>query len=96
VGNPQESVCAMTQAKPVPPNGLPTYRLLTGPDDAAFCRRVSEALAMGYLLYGSPAAAFNGENVIVAQALIWPTVNVAAPLCEGLRPTSKRRRKRAS
>ena len=59
---------------PSPPKGLPTYRILTGPDDAAFCRRVSEALALGYLLYGSPAATFNGENVIVAQALIWPSV----------------------
>jgi hypothetical protein len=26
------------------------------------------------MLYGSPAATFNGENVIVAQALIWPTI----------------------
>ncbi len=55
-----------------PPDGLPTYRLLTGPDDAAFCKRVSEALAMGYMLYGSPAATFNGSQVIVAQAVIWP------------------------
>lgn len=48
------------------------YRLLTGPDDDAFCRRVSEALALGYDLYGSPAATFDGERVIVAQALLWP------------------------
>jgi hypothetical protein len=57
-----------------PPDGLPAYRLLTGKDDAAFCRRVSEALAMGYKLYGSPAATFNGQDVIVAQAIVWPTV----------------------
>lgn len=56
-----------------PPNELPIYRVLTGPDDANFCRRVSEALALGYTLYGSPALTFNGENVIVAQAIIWPT-----------------------
>lgn len=56
-----------------PPDGLPVYRLLTGPDDAAFCRRVSEALALGYELYGSPAAAFNGKEVIVAQAIMWPS-----------------------
>ncbi len=56
-----------------PPNDLPTYRLLTGPDDAVFCRRVSEALAMGYVLYGSPAATFNGRQVIVAQAVVWPS-----------------------
>ena len=56
-----------------PLDGLPIYRLLTGPDDAAFCRRVSEALALGYELYGSPAATFNGKEVIVAQAIIWPS-----------------------
>ncbi len=55
-----------------PPHDLPIYRLLTGPDDASFCRRVSEALALGYVLYGSPAATFDGEHVIVAQAIIWP------------------------
>ena len=60
-----------------PPNGLPTYRLLTGPDDAAFCHRVSEALGLGYKLYGPPAATFNGETVIVAQAIIWPSVEAA-------------------
>jgi hypothetical protein len=60
-----------------PPNSLPAYRILTGPDDAAFCHRVSEALALGYELYGSPAATFNGTHVIVAQALVWPTVRRA-------------------
>ena len=63
-----------------PPNGLPTYRVLTGPDDAAFCIRVSEALALGYRLYGPPAATFDGKSVIVAQAVIWPTVEVAVPV----------------
>ena len=55
-----------------PPDGLPIYRLLTGKDDAAFCRRVSEALGLGYVLYGDPAATFNGTDVIVAQAIVWP------------------------
>ncbi|MGW3967028.1 DUF1737 domain-containing protein [Amycolatopsis sp. NPDC005003] len=55
-----------------PPNGLPRYRLLTGPDDAKFCHRVSEALELGYRLYGSPAATYDGEQVIVAQAVLWP------------------------
>lgn len=64
---------AMTSATNMPPDGLPIYRLLTGPDDASFCHRVSEALALGYALYGSPAATFNGERVIVAQALLWPS-----------------------
>jgi len=63
----------MTQTTTLPPDGLPTYRLLTGPDDAGFCHRVSEALALGYQLYGSPAVTFNGENVIAAQALLWPS-----------------------
>jgi hypothetical protein len=54
------------------PNNLPIYRVLTGPDDDTFCRRVSEALALGYVLHGSPAATFDGKTVIVAQALIWP------------------------
>lgn len=54
------------------PDDLPIYRLLTGPDDDSFCRWVSEALALGYVLYGSPAATFDGKRVIVAQALIWP------------------------
>ncbi|QEL54909.1 DUF1737 domain-containing protein [Chromobacterium paludis] len=61
-----------------PPDGLPAYRLLTGPDDSAFCKRVSEALALGYRLYGSPAATFNGERVIVAQAVLWPGADHAA------------------
>jgi len=60
-----------------PPDGLPTYRLLTGPDDAAYCRRVSEALALGYRLYGPLAATFDGQNVIVAQAIIWPSIETA-------------------
>ena len=59
-----------------PPNGLPRYRLLTGPDDASFCHRVSEALALGYQLYGSPAATFDGARVIVAQAILWPSATV--------------------
>jgi hypothetical protein len=58
-----------------PPEDLPLYRLLTGTDDEAFCRRVSEALALGFQLYGSPAATFNGKEVIVAQAVLWPDNN---------------------
>jgi len=30
------------------------YRYLTGPDDASFCHRVTEALSRGWLLYGRP------------------------------------------
>ena len=55
-----------------PPNGLPVYRLLTGPDDAEFCRRVSEALALGYRLYGSPSIACSAGKTVAAQAVVWP------------------------
>jgi hypothetical protein len=54
-----------------PPNGLPRYRVLTGPDDETFCRRVSDALDLGYRLHGGPVVTFNGERVVVAQALLW-------------------------
>jgi hypothetical protein len=54
-----------------PPDNLPRYRLLTGKDDAEFCRRVSEALTLGYMLYGSPAITLNGEHAVVAQAVVW-------------------------
>jgi hypothetical protein len=56
------------------PNGLPRYRLLTGPDDEAFCRRVSEALELGYELYGDPAISLDAGRVVVAQAVIWHQV----------------------
>ncbi|WP_285727555.1 DUF1737 domain-containing protein [Psychromicrobium xiongbiense] len=49
-----------------------TYRLLTGPDDHAFCERVSAALAEGYVLHGSPSVTFNGTSVIAAQAVVLP------------------------
>ncbi len=62
-----------------PPNDLPIYRLLTGKDDDAFCRRVSDALALGYRLNGSPAATFNGEHVVVAQAIVWPCAETDRP-----------------
>jgi hypothetical protein len=60
----------MTEA----PNGLPRYRLLTGPDDDAFCRRVSEALDLGYELYGNPAISLDAGRAVVAQAVIWNQV----------------------
>ncbi|WP_433312838.1 DUF1737 domain-containing protein [Micromonospora sp. CA-269861] len=48
------------------------YRLITGPDDAEFCARVSALLDQGYQLHGSPALTFDGERVIAAQALVLP------------------------
>ncbi|MDE0727456.1 MAG: DUF1737 domain-containing protein [Alphaproteobacteria bacterium] len=56
----------------MPDTERPSYRLLTGLDDHPFCVRVSEALADGYVLYGSPACTYDPEQgrVIVAQAVI--------------------------
>ena len=56
-----------------PPNGLSRYRVITGPDEDGFFERVSEMLALGYELHGSPAIAFNGQMVLVAQAVSWPS-----------------------
>ena len=57
-----------------PPNGLPRYRLLTGTDDEAFCRRVSDALDLGYQLYGDPAISLDAGRAVVAQAVVWNEV----------------------
>ncbi len=48
------------------------YRLLTGPDDAEFCARVSQLLDEGYELYGSPAITHDSGRTIVAQAVLLP------------------------
>ena len=55
------------------PEDRPIYRLLTGKDDRAFCERVSEALAQGWRLYGSPAMSYDALNghMKVAQAVVW-------------------------
>jgi len=47
------------------------YRLLSGPDDAAFCHRVTEALSRGWKLHGNPAMTFDPKRngTIVAQAI---------------------------
>ncbi|WP_433565480.1 DUF1737 domain-containing protein [Nocardia sp. CA-151230] len=47
------------------------YRLITGPDDATFCERISALLDEGYRLHGSPAVTFDGTSVIAAQAVVW-------------------------
>ena len=54
-----------------PPDGLPRYRILTGVDDADFCRRVSEALDLGYALHGAPSITFDGTDVRCGQAVVW-------------------------
>ncbi len=74
---PVKAVAAKSAAKPAgaKPAAAPkvekkAYRLLTGIDNDQFCQRVSDALADGYVLYGSPAITFNGKNNIVAQAIV--------------------------
>ena len=65
--------------RPVDPgdgDGRLRYRLLTGPDDSTFCERVSQALAEGYRLHGSPALTFDGNRVVAAQAVV---LDVPAP-----------------
>lgn len=60
------------------PEDCPIYRLLTGKDDRAFCDRVSEALAQGWRLYGSPAMSYDpvAECTKVAQAVVWHEADV--------------------
>jgi len=50
-----------------------SYRFLSGPDDAAFCQRVSDALAEGYVLYGSPVMVVDNGVRIVGQAIVLPS-----------------------
>lgn len=47
------------------------YRLLTEDDTSAFCHKVSEALAKGWDLHGSPAYAFDAARGVMrcAQAV---------------------------
>lgn len=46
------------------------YRVLSGPDDRKFCERVSAALDDGYRLHGSPSLSFDGDRLVVAQAMV--------------------------
>jgi hypothetical protein len=47
------------------------YRLITGPDDNAFCHRVTLALNKGWSLHGSPALTYDPvqERTVCAQAV---------------------------
>ena len=49
-----------------------SYHFLSGVDDAAFCQRVSDFLAEGYILYGNPVMVMDDGNRIVGQAVILP------------------------
>ncbi|MDF2379682.1 MAG: DUF1737 domain-containing protein [Candidatus Gracilibacteria bacterium] len=46
------------------------YRLITGPDDANFCFRVTEALNKGWELHGAPTLTHDGKTAIAGQALL--------------------------
>jgi hypothetical protein len=48
------------------------YRLLTGEGDAAFCKKVSEALNRGWELCGSPAMTFDAASgrLVAGQAVV--------------------------
>ncbi|MFH5878920.1 DUF1737 domain-containing protein [Arthrobacter sp. NA-172] len=63
---------------PEPTKEKLSYRLITGPDTQEFCERISTALAEGYVLHGSPAATFDGTEVIVAQAIVLPAAIASA------------------
>jgi len=49
-----------------------SYHFLSGVDDAAFCQRVSDVLAEGYILYGNPIMVTDNGSRIVGQAVILP------------------------
>jgi hypothetical protein len=51
---------------------MKVYRFITGPDDAAFCHRVTAALNKGWELAGSPSLTFNSQTgqVICGQAVV--------------------------
>jgi hypothetical protein len=68
----------MTSPMTIPTDDRPIYRLLTGHDDRAFCERVSEALAQGWRLYGSPSMAYSDVDgaMKVAQAVVWHDADV--------------------
>ena len=83
---PDASAPAVPSTTPAPSAASPgaaaeeklAYRLFTGPDDRAFCERVSTALAEGYVLHGGPAVTSNGGTVIVAQAVVLPAAIASA------------------
>lgn len=47
------------------------YRMLTEEDTSAFCHKVSDALAKGWVLHGSPSYAFDAATGVMrcAQAV---------------------------
>ena len=50
------------------------YRFLSGVDNAEFCKRVSDALADGYVLYDNPVMVMDKGVRMVGQAVILPQI----------------------
>ena len=50
---------------------MKVYRFITGPDDSAFCHRVTAALNKDWFLHGSPSLTFDPVQgrVICGQAV---------------------------
>ena len=53
-----------------------SYRFLTGPDNQAFCQKVSDALAEGYELYGDPVMVVSNGERYCGQAVIMPNTTI--------------------
>ena len=85
----------MPKNRATPPNDLPTYRLISGPDDEDFSKRVSDALSLGYHLHGAPALTSDSGQVVVAQALIWGAARNSARQ-KNKRARAAKKSKRAS
>jgi hypothetical protein len=51
---------------------MKVYRFVTGPDDSAFCHRITAALNKGWELYGSPSITFNAATgqAYAGQAIV--------------------------
>lgn len=54
------------------------YRFLTGPDDATFCHKVTDALNKGWELYGAPQYSYDqiNKNMQCGQAVIKSVENL--------------------
>ena len=53
-----------------------SYRFLIGADNADFCQNVSDSLADGYVLFGSPVMVMDKDVRVVGQAVILPEMIV--------------------
>ena len=54
-----------------------SYHFLSGADNADFCQNVSDSLADGYVLFGSPVMVMDKDVRVVGQAFILPEMIAA-------------------